>query len=76
MTFAAEFPEVMGLAQAAAYLEVSEDSLYMYVKDGTVPGFKLGNRWKFRKARLNEWMDERVIRRPERDFEPQAGGET
>jgi len=57
---AAEFPEVMGLAQAAAYLDVSEDTLYAYVKVGTVPAFKLGNRWKFRKARLNDWMDARI----------------
>jgi excisionase family DNA binding protein len=58
-----EFPEVMGIAQASAYLDCSEDKLYEYVRDGDVPGFKLGNRWKFRKARLDEWMDRKVAQR-------------
>lgn len=53
-----EFPDVMGVRQAAAYLDVSPDALYVYAKAGTVPAFKLGNRWKFRKVRLDEWMDE------------------
>jgi excisionase family DNA binding protein len=58
-----EFPEVMGITQASAYLDVAPDTLYDYAKNGTLPAFKLGNRWKFRKVRLDEWMDEMVARR-------------
>jgi hypothetical protein len=36
-----EFPEVMGITQASAYLDVAPDTLYDYAKNGTLPAFKL-----------------------------------
>ncbi len=50
--------EVMDIRQAAEYLAVSTDSLYRYAAEGTVPAFRLGNRWRFKKSRLDAWMDE------------------
>jgi excisionase family DNA binding protein len=50
--------EVMDIRQAADYLGVSTDSLYRYASEGTLPGFRLGNRWRFKKSRLDLWMDE------------------
>jgi hypothetical protein len=29
------------------------------VNEQEIPGFKLGNRWKFRKTLLDRWMDEK-----------------
>jgi excisionase family DNA binding protein len=49
--------EVMDVHDAAKYLGISHDTLYKYANDGFVPAFKLGNRWRFRRARLDEWMD-------------------
>jgi excisionase family DNA binding protein len=49
--------EVMDLHEAAAYLGVSEDSLYVYVQKGIVPAFRLGNRWKFKRSKVDEWME-------------------
>ena len=51
-----EVREVMDIAQAAAYLGIARDTLYKYASEGSVPAFKLGNRWRFRLARLEEWM--------------------
>ena len=53
---APELREVMTVIQASAYLGISPDTLYKYAGDGTIPGFKLGNRWRFRRVRLDEWM--------------------
>jgi excisionase family DNA binding protein len=50
--------EVMDIRQAADYLGISTDSLYRYASEGTLPGFRLGNRWRFKKSRLDLWMDE------------------
>lgn len=50
--------EVMDIRQASGYLGISPDSLYKYASEGTIPAFKLGNRWRFRKVRLEEWMDQ------------------
>jgi excisionase family DNA binding protein len=52
-----EVREVMDIRQASDYLGISPDTLYKYASEGTVPAFKLGNRWRFKRSRLDEWMD-------------------
>jgi excisionase family DNA binding protein len=53
-----EVREVMDIRQASSYLGISPDSLYKYASEGFVPAFKLGNRWRFKKSRIDEWMDQ------------------
>jgi len=57
-TAGAEQREVMDIRQAADYLGISPDTLYKYASEGFVPAFKLGNRWRFKRSRLNDWMDQ------------------
>jgi excisionase family DNA binding protein len=57
-TAAGEQREVMDIRQAADYLGISADTLYKYASEGFVPAFKLGNRWRFKRSRLNDWMDQ------------------
>jgi len=52
-----EVREVMDIRQASDYLGISSDTLYKYASVGFVPAFKLGNRWRFKRSRLDEWMD-------------------
>jgi excisionase family DNA binding protein len=49
----ADSREVMNIRQASQYLGVSPDTLYKYVSEEKIPAFKLGNRWKFKKALLD-----------------------
>lgn len=49
-----DFPPIMTIDQAAAYLCVSPDTLYKYAATGHIPGFKLGNRWRFRKVDIDQ----------------------
>ena len=51
--------EVMNIRQASQYLGVSPDTLYKYVGEQTIPAFKLGNRWRFKKSKLDQWMEEK-----------------
>jgi excisionase family DNA binding protein len=53
-----EMREVMDIRQASDYLGISPDTLYKYASEGFVPAFKLGNRWRFKRSRLDEWMDQ------------------
>lgn len=56
--------EVMTLREASQYLGVSPDTLYKYLNEHSIPAFKLGNRWRFKKDLLDRWMDkvsERVL---------------
>jgi excisionase family DNA binding protein len=52
-----EIREVMDIRQASDYLGISPDTLYKYASEAFIPAFKLGNRWRFKKSRLDEWMD-------------------
>ena len=54
----ADAREVMNIRQASQYLGVSPDTLYKYVNEQKIPAFKLGNRWRFKKTRLDQWMEE------------------
>jgi excisionase family DNA binding protein len=49
-------PEVMNIDQCARYLGISNDTLYKYATERFVPAFKLGNRWRFKKSMVDEWM--------------------
>ena len=50
----------MNLRQAAQYLGVSPDSVYLYIHRYKLPAFKLGNRWKFKKTLLDQWVTEKA----------------
>lgn len=53
------FPEVMNIHQCAAYLGIGEDTLYTYAAKGKIPCFRLGGRrWRFKKSKLDEWMEQ------------------
>ncbi len=51
--------EVMNIKEASQYLGISPDTLYKYVSMERIPAFKLGNRWRFKKTVLDEWMEQK-----------------
>jgi excisionase family DNA binding protein len=53
----AQAKEVMNIKEASQYLGISPDSLYKYVSLERIPAFKLGNRWRFKKTVLDDWME-------------------
>src|ERR1700758_4323485 len=63
----ADSREVMNIRQASQYLGVSPDTLYKYVNEQSIPAFKLGNRWRFKKSKLDQWMEEKSM-----ETEPQS----
>ncbi len=52
-----QFREVMTVREASHYLGVSKETLYKYLLEDRVPAFRLGNRWRFKKAVLDRWME-------------------
>ncbi|MGA7558379.1 MAG: helix-turn-helix domain-containing protein [Terriglobales bacterium] len=57
----ADSREVMNIRQASQYLGVSPDTLYKYVNEQKIPAFKLGNRWRFKKSKIDQWMEEQSV---------------
>lgn len=54
--------ELMTLAEVAEYLKIAERTAYGWVKEGKLPGFKLGNTWRFDKADVQKWVQEQKTR--------------
>src|SRR5215467_16383310 len=71
----ADSREVMNIRQASQYLGVSPDTLYKYVNEQKIPAFKLGNRWRFKKSRLDQWMEEKSSEVELRSRKAKAAGQ-
>jgi len=57
------FGEVLTLAEAAAYLRVTEGDLQRMVGTEDFPGRKIGEEWRFLKSSLQDWL-RTPIRKP------------
>lgn len=51
----------MTIKQLASYLSVNERTVLKLVQDGTLPGVKVGNQWRFRKAMVDTWLDDQML---------------
>src|SRR5215472_4760678 len=51
-----EWPEVLTLAEAAAYLRVPESEVVRMVGPRGLPGRLIGSDWRFSRMALNEWL--------------------
>lgn len=47
----------MTVKDVAEYLKVSTDLVYRLAQKGEIPASKVANRWRFRKDKINLWMD-------------------
>lgn len=52
---------LLTVKQLASYLSVNERTVLKLVADGTLPGVKVGNQWRFRKAMIDTWLDDQMI---------------
>ncbi len=49
---------MLTLVELSAYLKIAERTAYGWVKEGKVPGFKVGKAWRFDRADIDRWLDE------------------
>ncbi|MGQ9601574.1 MAG: helix-turn-helix domain-containing protein [Candidatus Bipolaricaulia bacterium] len=52
--------EVMTAEELAEYLSFSKNWVYRKAEAGELPGVKLGNRWRFKKAVIDKWLEKRI----------------
>lgn len=48
------------LKEVAKYLKLSELSLYRLLHRRKIPGFKVGQQWRFTKNTIDKWIDEKI----------------
>jgi len=51
--------EIMTPHEAAEYLKLNVRTIYRLVKNGSLPGHKVGRRWRFKKDVLEKWLSMR-----------------
>lgn len=66
--------ELMTLKEVARYLRLSGQTLYNMVEQGRIPVLRAGNRWRFRKSEVDEWMRTRAASAQKRSVVPRRKG--
>ena len=52
--------EILNVTQVAQVLHLHAMTVYRLVKEGKLPGFKVGGRWRFNRRTLEDWMVDRA----------------
>jgi excisionase family DNA binding protein len=52
---------LLTIKQLAEYLSVNDRTVLKLVSDGVLPGVKVGNQWRFRKAMIDTWLDDQML---------------
>jgi excisionase family DNA binding protein len=51
---------LLSLQEASKYLGIHKGTLYRFARAKKVPGFKFGRIWRFKKEKLDEWIDKQI----------------
>jgi len=52
--------DILTIDEVAKYLRVSERTVYDWAQKGEIPSGKIGTVWRFKKAELERWVNERL----------------
>lgn len=47
---------ILTIKDVANYLKVNERTIYRLATSGELPGFKIGNSWRFKKCELEQYI--------------------
>ena len=49
-------PSLMTIDELAKYLRMKKVTIYKHAQEGKLPGFKVGSKWRFKKATIDKWI--------------------
>ncbi len=52
--------EIMTIEEVAAYIRVSDRTVYDWAQKGELPGGKLGTTWRFKRDEIEKWVNDRL----------------
>ena len=58
--------ELLTIEELAEYLKISKHTLYKIVEKGKLPALKRVNRWRFKKSKIEKWLEEHENHYPNR----------
>jgi excisionase family DNA binding protein len=48
--------QLLTVEQVAEYLNVDKFTVYRLLADKKLPGFKVGNQWRFKRSMVERWL--------------------
>ncbi|MCK5580794.1 MAG: helix-turn-helix domain-containing protein [Candidatus Omnitrophica bacterium] len=51
---------LMTIEELAAYLQVKKRTVYEWLKKGKVPAIKIVGQWRFKKDKIDAWLEQGV----------------
>jgi excisionase family DNA binding protein len=48
--------QILTTKELAKYLKLTKVTIYKYVSEGKIPGFKVGSRWRFDRDKIDELL--------------------
>ncbi|MDA3959138.1 helix-turn-helix domain-containing protein [Oceanispirochaeta sp.] len=54
-----ENDQAFTIKDLSKYLRIAESSLYKLVREGKIPGQKIGKTWRFFKPAIDSWLSEK-----------------
>jgi excisionase family DNA binding protein len=55
--------EILTIRELEALLKIGEKTAYTMAQSGELPGFKVRDQWRFRRADIDAWIAEKVQRK-------------
>ena len=52
---------LLTVRELATHLNVNERTVLKLVSEGALPGVKVGNQWRFRRAMIDTWLDDQML---------------
>ena len=49
-------PTIMTLEEVARFLRLNKSTIYRMAREGSLPAWKLGNVWRFKKEAIEDWI--------------------
>jgi excisionase family DNA binding protein len=53
--------EVLTMKEICDLLQVNQSTIYKLVRRGSIPGFRVGSDWRFRRDVIERWMTEQSM---------------
>ena len=57
--------KTLTVAELSGYLQVHRSTVYRLLKNGALPGFKIGSDWRFNVETIDQWRLQQVAAQPE-----------
>lgn len=68
------YNQLLTIKQVADYLQMDTTTIYGWAQQGKLPAIKVGRNWRFRKEKLDQWLEQREINHQSVKISPRRKG--